>query len=450
MQAAVDRPVLKPSQLNALARELLEGQFAQVWVQGEISNFSRPASGHLYFTLKDERAQVRCALFRMQAQRLRFLPRDGMQVLARGRLTLYEARGEYQLVLEHLEEAGEGALRQAFEELKGRLAAEGLFETARKRPLPRFVRRLGVITSPRGAAVRDVISVLGRRFPLLEVDVLPVPVQGQGSAAELLSMLQRAGASGRYDVLLLTRGGGSLEDLWSFNDEALARAIAASPVPVVSAVGHEVDFSLADFAADLRAATPSAAAELLVPDSIALQSQVRQLGARLEAAWQRQQAARAQRSDQAWLRLQGLRPQIRLQDGSQRLQLLGGRLGNAIAARLSGDLHRLRDQAERLARQHPRARLDAQRHRGQLLSQRLDASWRRRVERSASRLQAAASLLHSLSPLATLGRGYAILRAGRDGRIVRNAAQVEVGDRVEALLAEGRLRLRVDAPDQAP
>ena len=444
MQAAVERPVLKPSQLNALARDLLEGQFAQVWIQGEISNFSRPASGHLYFTLKDERAQVRCALFRMQAQRLRFLPRDGMQVLARGRLTLYEARGEYQLVLEHMEEAGEGALRQAFEELKRRLAADGLFDTARKRPLPRFVRRLGVITSPRGAAVRDVISVLGRRFPLLEVDVLPVAVQGQGSAGELLSMLQRAGASGRYDVLLLTRGGGSLEDLWSFNDEALARAIVASPIPVVSAVGHEVDFSLSDFAADLRAATPSAAAELLVPDTVALQSQLRQLGARLEAARQRQQAARAQRSDQAWLRLQGLRPQIRLKAGGQRLQLLSGRLHNAIGARLSADLHRLRDQAERLARQHPRERLDAQRHRGQLLSQRLDAGWRRRAERASARLQGAGGLLHSLSPLATLGRGYAILRDANDGRVLRSAAQVAVDDRVDALLGEGRLRLRVE------
>jgi exodeoxyribonuclease VII large subunit len=290
-----DRPVLKPSQLNALARDLLEGSFAQVWVQGEISNFSRPASGHLYFTLKDERAQVRCALFRMQAQRLRFLPRDGLQVLARGRLTLYEARGEYQLVLEHLEEAGEGALRQAFEELKRRLAAEGLFEAARKRALPRFVRRLGVITSPRGAAVRDVLSVLGRRFPLLEIDVLPVAVQGATSAAELRAMLALAAASGRYDVLLLTRGGGSLEDLWSFNDEALARAIVASAVPVVSAVGHEIDFSLSDFAADLRAPTPSAAAELLVPDATELRAHVRQLGARLAAVARREQAARAAR-----------------------------------------------------------------------------------------------------------------------------------------------------------
>ncbi|CAN5138025.1 exodeoxyribonuclease VII large subunit [soil metagenome] len=449
MEPQPDRPVLKPSQLNALARELLEGQFGQVWLQGEISNFSRPASGHMYFTLKDDRAQVRCALFRMQAARLRFLPRDGMQVLGRGRLTVYEARGEYQLVLDHMEEAGEGALRQAFEELKRRLADEGLFDASRKRKLPRFVRRLGVITSPRGAAVRDVLSVLARRFPMLEVDVLPAAVQGQGAAAELRATLQRAGASGRYDVLLLTRGGGSLEDLWSFNDEALARAIAASPIPVVSAVGHEIDFSLADFAADLRAPTPSAAAELLVPDAVALSAQLRQLGARLEAAHARQQAARAQRSDQAWLRLQGMRPQLRLHAGGQRLALLQGRLRMAIGARLSRDLHRLRDQAERLARQHPSQRLGAQRHRSELLAQRLNAAWGRRSERAAARLQQAGGLLHSFSPLATLGRGYAILRDGH-GAILRQPSQVSVGDPVDAMLAEGRLRLRVDeAPDQA-
>ncbi len=449
MELQPDRPVLKPSQLNALARDLLEGQFGQVWLQGEISNFSRPASGHMYFTLKDDRAQVRCALFRMQAARLRFLPRDGMQVLGRGRLTVYEARGEYQLVLEHMEEAGEGALRQAFEELKRRLAEEGLFDVARKRALPRFIRRLAVITSPRGAAVRDVLNVLARRFPLLEVDILPAAVQGQTAAAELRAMLERAVASGRYDVVLLTRGGGSMEDLWSFNDEALARAIAASTIPVVSAVGHEVDFSLADFAADLRAPTPSAAAELLVPDALTLLTQLRQLGTRLEAARARQQAARAQRSDQAWLRLQGMRPQLRLQSGGQRLALLQGRLRMAIDARLSRDLHRLRDQAERLARQHPNQRLDAQRHRGELLAQRHDAAWARRSERAAARLQQAGGLLHSFSPLATLGRGYAILRDGH-GAILRQPAQVSVGDPVDAILAQGRLRLRVDkAPDQA-
>src|SRR5690606_28867392 len=241
--------ILSPSQLNTLARDLLEGSFPLVWVEGELSGVARPASGHLYFCLKDARAQVRCAMFKPKSTWLKFAPREGMQVLALGRVTLYEARGEYQMVLDHMEEAGEGALRRAFEELKARLQAEGLFDEARKRPLPAYVRRLAVITSPTGAAVRDVLSVLGRRFGLVEVDVLPTQVQGATAAAQIVQMLRKAAASGRYDVVLLARGGGSLEDLWAFNDEALARAIAASPVPVVSAIGHETDFSLSDFAA---------------------------------------------------------------------------------------------------------------------------------------------------------------------------------------------------------
>ena len=266
----MDDRILTPSQLNTLARDLLEGAFPLVLVEGEIGNLSRPGSGHLYFTLKDARAQVRCALFKPKSQWLKFLPREGLKVVARGRLTLYEARGDYQLVCDSLEEAGEGALRRAFEELKAKLLAEGLFAPERKRPLPAFVRRLAVLTSPSGAVIRDIASVLRRRFPLVEVDLLPVPVQGEGAAAQVRAMLLRACACERYDVVLLARGGGSLEDLWAFNDEALARAIRACPVPVVSAVGHETDFTIADFAADLRAPTPSAAAELVVPSRLDL------------------------------------------------------------------------------------------------------------------------------------------------------------------------------------
>src|SRR5690606_20061609 len=244
--------ILTPSQLNTLARSLLEDTFPLVFVEGELGTVARPASGHLYFTRKDARAQVRCAMFRPKSTWPKFQPREGLKVLARGRLTLYEARGDYQLILDSLEEAGEGALRRAFEELKAKLQAEGLFDEGRKRPLPAWPRRLGIITSPSGAAVRDVLSVLAPRFPPVEAEVLPVPVQGDTATAQIRTMLQRAGDSGRYDALVLARGGGSLEDLWAFNDEALARAIAASPVPVVSAVGHETDFTLADFAADLR------------------------------------------------------------------------------------------------------------------------------------------------------------------------------------------------------
>jgi exodeoxyribonuclease VII, large subunit len=249
--------VLTPTQLNTLARNLLEDSFPSVWVEGELGNVTRPASGHLYFTLKDAGAQVRAAMFKLRASTLRFAPREGLRVLLRGKLTLYAPRGDYQLVVEHMEQAGEGALRRAFEQLKARLQAEGLFEPARKRELPLHPRRIAVITSPTGAAVRDVLSVLARRYPLLEVDLLPCLVQGETAAPQLTRLLRAADASGRYDVILLTRGGGSLEDLWAFNDEALTRAVAASHTPVISAVGHETDFSLTDFAADLRAPTPS-------------------------------------------------------------------------------------------------------------------------------------------------------------------------------------------------
>ena len=287
--------ILTPSQLNTLARDLLEGAFPLVLVEGEIGNLSRPGSGHLYFTLKDARAQVRCALFKPKSQWLGFTPREGLRVLARGRLTLYEARGDYQLILDSMEEAGEGALRRAFEELKARLQSEGLFDAARKRPLPAHVRRLAVLTSASGAVIRDIVSVLRRRFPLVEVDLLPVPVQGDTAAAQIRAMLQRAIASARYDVIVLARGGGSLEDLWAFNDEALVRAIAASPLPVVSAIGHETDFTLADFAADLRAPTPSAAAELLVPDRANLLAHLHGLHRQLHA--QQANALRARLHD---------------------------------------------------------------------------------------------------------------------------------------------------------
>lgn len=438
-----ERAVLKPAQLNALARDLLEGSFAQVWVEGEISNYSRPASGHVYFTLKDERAQVRCALFKQKAMYLRFAPRDGMQVLVRGRLTLYEARGDYQLVLEHMEEAGEGALRRAFEELKAKLAAEGLFAPERKRALPRHVRRLGVLTSPTGAAVRDVLSVLGRRFPLLPVDILPVPVQGDTAAAAIRAMLAKANASGRYDVLLLARGGGSLEDLWCFNDEALARDIAASTVPVVCAVGHETDFTLADFAADLRAPTPSAAAELLVSDAGELAARLRQAQKTLAASWRRAQDQRSQRTDQAFLRLQSLQPSLRLERSRLRLEALAARLQAGMGRELGRRDARLRELAMALQQRHPQRRLDERRHRADLLLQKLRDGTQLRMQGFELKLRGLGRALASVSPLATLGRGYAIVRDA-DGRVLRSSDEVAVGEELEARLGQGALRVRVE------
>lgn len=443
-QTAQKRDILTPSQLNTLARDLLEGAFPLVWVEGELGNLSRPGSGHLYFTLKDARAQVRCALFKPKSQWLNFVPRDGLRVLARGRLTLYEARGDYQLVLDSLEEAGEGALRRAFEELRAKLTAEGLFEAARKRPLPAFVRRLGVITSPSGAAVRDVLSVLARRFPLLPTEVLPVQVQGEAAPAQIAAMLKRASRSGRYDALLLARGGGSLEDLWAFNDERVVRAIAASAVPVVSAIGHETDFSLSDFVADLRAPTPSVAAELLVPSRTDLLLRLRGLQRRLHALQGQHLRQLAQRADHAALRLHGLRPRARLDLLARRQQEAQRRLHAALRRQLDERRARLRHADAVLRAMQPRRRLALLRQRLEALALRPQAALARRLRHDALRLRGLARSLEAVSPLATVSRGYAILQR-EDGRVVRSTADAVIGDALEALLADGRLRVRVES-----
>ncbi|MDH5821618.1 exodeoxyribonuclease VII large subunit [Luteimonas sp. RD2P54] len=438
--------ILTPSQLNTLARSLLEDAFPLVLVEGELGNVSRPASGHLYFTLKDARAQVRCAMFRPKSQWLRFQPREGLKVLARGRLTLYEARGDYQLILDSLEEAGEGALRRAFEELKAKLLADGVFDAARKRPLPAYVRRLGVITSPSGAAVRDVLSVLARRFPLLEVEILPVPVQGDGAPAQIIAMLRRAAASGRYDALLLTRGGGSLEDLWAFNDEALARAVADCPVPVVAAVGHETDACLAEFAADLRAPTPSAAAELLVPERRGLLARLRALHRRVADLGQYRLQRAAQQADRAALRLDALRPQARLQMLRQRQQDALRRLHAAWSLAAERRAAALRHAQAGLRGQHPQRRLDDLGRRLQPLRPRLATILPRRLQAEAQRLRATARALETISPLATVARGYAILQQ-QDGRVVRSVQQVRPGERLGARVGDGQLHVRVESPD---
>lgn len=447
-----DRKAFTPSQLNALARNLLEDAFPLVWVEGELGNLSRPSSGHLYFTLKDERAQVRCALFKPKSQWLKFTPREGLRVLARGRLTLYEARGDYQLILDTMEEAGEGALRRAFEQLKAKLQAEGLFDQSRKRALPAHIRRLGVLTSPSGAAVRDVLSVLRRRFPLLEVDILPVPVQGESAPAQIVRMLQAAGRCGRYDALLLTRGGGSLEDLWAFNDEALARAIAASPVPVVSAVGHEVDVTLADFAADLRAPTPSVAAELLVPDRGDLASRLRAQARRLQSNWERHQRHAAQRADRAALRLQAQQPLARLEALRQRQEASMRRLQAAWQRQQAARTAQLRHHAAVLRAARPERRLAQLRERLRSLADRPRAATVRLLQAKTMQLHGLARSLEAVSPLATVARGYAILQR-EDGRIVRSVRDVQPGERLDARVSDGVLRVRAQdshEPDASP
>jgi exodeoxyribonuclease VII large subunit len=437
------RQVLTPSSLNRLVRDLLGDALSQVWIEGELSNVARPASGHVYFTLKDSGAQVRCAMFRMKASTLRFRPVDGMQVVVRGKVGLYEPRGEFQLVAEYMEPSGEGALQREFEQLKARLNAEGLFEASRKRPLPHYARRIGVITSATGAAVRDVLSVLARRWPLAHVEVLPVPVQGREAPPAIVAMLRKASACARYDVLLLTRGGGSLEDLWAFNEEIVARAIHASAVPVISAVGHEIDFSIADFVADLRAPTPSAAAELLVPDAVAIGRHLRQLQQRLVTLQQRQLQARSQRLDHTLVRLQAQRPQARLQRDRDRLQHLRLRL----ATLLREQQHLRKAQLQRLhsglLAQHPRARLPLLTRQLAEQDQRLRRAIAQALERRRTALRHAGRALHAISPLATLERGYAIL-FDSDGKVLRSVQSAPPGSALRARLADGELGLRVE------
>ena len=437
------RDILSPSSLNRLVRDLLGDVFPMVWIEGELSNLARPASGHVYFTLKDSGAQVRCAMFKAKAARLAFRPVDGMQVMLRAKVGLYEPRGEFQLVAESMEPAGEGALQRAFEQLKARLDAEGLFAQERKRGLPRFAQRIGVITSSTGAAVRDVLSVLSRRWPLADVEVLPVPVQGREAPPAIVAMLNKASASGRYDVLLLTRGGGSLEDLWAFNDEGVARAVHACAVPVVAAVGHEIDFSIADFVADLRAPTPSAAAELLVPDAAAISRHLAQQRSRLLTLQQRQLQSLSQRTDHLLARLQSQKPQARLARDAERLGHLQRRLGAIWRERVSQRSSRLERLQGRLQGQHPRLHLPLLATRLASSRQRLQHAMGRLLEQRRSRLDNSAHALHAVSPLATLERGYAILRDS-EGKLIRSVLDARPRDRVSARLVDGELKLVVE------
>ena len=438
-EAPPRRDVLTVSRLNSEVRAVLEGSFPLLWVEGEISNLAQPPSGHIYFSLKDKHAQVRCAMFRMKRQRLRFLPENGSQVLLRCRVGLYEGRGEFQLLVEHMEPAGEGALRQAFEALKDKLAGEGLFAADFKKPLPAYPRQIGVITSPVGAAIRDILSVLKRRFPAAGVVVYPVQVQGNEAPAEIESMIKLADRRAECDLLILTRGGGSLEDLAAFNDERVARAIHAADLPVVSAVGHEIDFSIADFVSDQRAATPSAAAELVSPDRMELLNQIDSLADRLSLQIQRRLENRRSTLQNLEQRLFRSHPGKRVIQWQQRLDELQQRLHQAIKSSQRQRLAMLNTLVARTAAVTPMHELKrfGQCHESlnKRLFQAIDTLFRRQREQLAT----AAANLHALSPLATLQRGYSITRRIQDGTVVNAAAEVKVGERVETLLSHGRL-----------
>jgi exodeoxyribonuclease VII large subunit len=438
------RTVYQVSELTEILRALVEDSLPRTWVQGEISNFSRPASGHWYFTLKDARSQIRCAMFKSANFHVRPQPRDGDSVLVRGQVSIYPARGELQLICEHLEPAGEGALLRAFEQLKARLAAEGLFDDKLKRPIPRVPRVIGVITSGTGAALQDILTTLSRRFPLGRVVLYPVPVQGAEAAPAIVRALQELPQRAPADVIILARGGGSLEDLWAFNEEAVARAIRACAVPVVSGVGHEIDFTIADFAADLRAPTPTAAAELVSPNVLEWRQQIDDLADELTDAMSQMLEQRSQHLARIGGRLELLNPGRRLRDTAQRLDELSARLQQAqrhIAARA---LLRWDGLQARLSAAQPGLALRAAGERAEYLRLRLQSTMTMRLQSHAANLTHVESLLRSLSPHAVLERGYAIARA-QDGRVVTDAQTLQAGDMLEVLLARGRVESAVKA-----
>ena len=437
------RDIYTVGRLNREARALLETGLPSLWITGELSNLSRPASGHWYFTLKDEDAQVRCAMFRQRNLACRATPKDGLQVLLRARVGLYEARGDFQLVVDHLEEAGEGELRRRFEALKLRLAGEGLFDQARKRQPPRFPRRIGVVTSATGAALRDVLHVIRRRHPSMPVVIYPVPVQGAGAAREIAAMLALADRRRDADLLLLVRGGGSLEDLWAFNDEALARAIAGLGLPLIAGIGHEVDFTIADFVADLRAPTPSAAAELAVPDAAAWLAGLDATARRLSTCATRALRTRRESIERIARRLASLHPAQALAQRAQRLDELRERAELAVRNTVALAGARLARQAAELRIRSPAAQLAALAARFVRAGALLAPALRHRIAVADGRLQAVARGLHATSPLATLARGYAIVSLAADGSVVTTAAEAPPGTDIEARLAHGHLHARV-------
>jgi exodeoxyribonuclease VII large subunit len=490
--AQPERNVYTVSRLNREVRVLIERGLGVVWVEGELSNLSVPSSGHWYFSMKDRDAQLRCAMFRQRNMSVGFTPKSGQQILARGRVSLYEPRGDYQFIVEHLEEAGVGALKREFERLKAKLAAEGLFALERKRSLPRFPRRIGVITSPTGAALRDILHILARRFPPAAVLIYPTPVQGDAAIPSIVEAIETASARAECDVLIVARGGGSIEDLWAFNDERVARAIHASAIPIVSGIGHEIDFTIADFVADARAPTPSGAAELVAPDRTAclealartmerlassMRRELRTVGTRfnavnarlklshpgvrltqqaqrldeleqrLTACVQRQFRSITSRFEATSQRLKLAHPGLRLAQQRQRLDDLEQRLTGAMRGALHSDRTRITEMYTRLVHQSPEHTVREYRVAHGALSGRLDHAMGQLLSRAEHRLGLASRTLNTVSPLATLGRGFALVKRVSDGKLVTDSDAVAVGDEIEARLAKGTVKARVTSKE---
>lgn len=424
------------SRLNQTVRLLLEQEMGQVWISGEISNFTQPSSGHWYFTLKDDTAQVRCAMFRNSNRRVTFRPQHGQQVLVRANITLYEPRGDYQIIVESMQPAGEGLLQQKYEQLKAKLSAEGLFDQQYKQPLPAPAHCVGVVTSKTGAALHDILHVLKRRDPSLPVIIYPTSVQGDDSPGQIVRAIELANARRECDVLIVGRGGGSLEDLWSFNDERVARAIFASTIPVVSAVGHETDVTIADFVADLRAPTPSAAAEVVSRNQLELLRQLQNGQQRLEMAMDYFLAERTRRFTQLQHRLHQQHPQLRLARQQTVLERLRQRMNVALEGQLKRATLRQQRVAQRLNQQNPQPKIYRAQTRIQQLEYRLAENLRARLSSTRERFGNAVTHLEAVSPLSTLARGYSVTTA-TDGKVLKQTQQVKAGDVLTTRLSDG-------------
>ncbi|MEM7026837.1 MAG: exodeoxyribonuclease VII large subunit [Pseudomonadota bacterium] len=430
------------SRLNREVRNVLEEVFPTVWVQGEISNLAKPASGHLYFSLKDKNAQVRCAMFRNRQSGLRFQPESGMEVLARANISLYEGRGEFQLIIESLQPAGDGALQLAFEQLKQKLAKEGLFDEDAKQPLPGYPESIGIITSPTGAAVRDILSVLKRRYPISKIIIYPVPVQGEDAAAKITSAIQSAEHRKECDVLILARGGGSIEDLWSFNEEILARAIAECSLPIVSGVGHEIDFTIADFVADQRAPTPSVAAEMVSPDSNKLLQQIENNSNRLVRF--QQDYIRQWQQNLDYLAKQLIHPQRHLDVLKQQANQYLLKLHFLIEKNLNDKKHNLTSCKQSLREQNPGMQIQQLQQNLKLLGKNIHQSMRFNLKQFNHAFNLLQNKLNAYSPDATLSRGYAYVTNKQTGTIIHDGKQLKQGDVIAVTLAKSGVDATVD------
>ena len=437
--------ILTVTQLNRATSQLLDNHFLSIFVEGEISNFSAPSSGHLYFSLKDANAQVRCAMFKSQQRRLNFTPSNGKKVVIKARVSLYEPRGDYQLIVEHIEEAGDGALRRAFEALKHKLAAEGLFDAAHKQTLPLLPHAIGIITSPTGAAIRDIITVLRRRFAAIPIIIYPVSVQGNNAKHEIAKAISQANERNECDVLIVGRGGGSLEDLWAFNEEIVARALFASSIPIISAVGHETDITIADFVADYRAATPSAAAEHASPDQQEWSARFNYLEQHLQQQLTRKLNQKTQTLDWLKQRLQQQHPGQKLFRNSQRLDELEIRLKQALRRKLDRHQQTLATHTAKLGQYNPKITINNYKQKQAHLNQRLISVMQHKLTTLNQSLARSSQTLNAVSPLATLNRGYALVIKQPSGELIHSTKQLKLGDSVETKIAEGHFTSEITA-----